>query len=340
MKQRLLLAGRVALIVASLFFVVEFWDSPSPSSATHSHLRLRELQENDTCTQSCCDTLAAASPNPLNSIPFAVQVILIIILICFSALFSGLTLGLLGLDKTGLEIVMDGDDVKNAEYARRIYPLRKRGNLLLCTLLLGNVAVNALASILLADKAGGLVGFFASTFLIVIFGEILPQAICSRHALRIGSATIPLVRVIVILLLPVSFPLAWLLDKMLGEELATTYSGAEMLKMLQIHVNENVLDQETAVAMTGALKYKDIAVRDVMTPVANTFMLSVDDRLNFETIATIFKTGFSRIPVYEINKVRRESASVPSFDSFQQLLTLVRSEQCHWSLVCQGSHFH
>jgi len=92
---------------------------------------------------------------------------MIIGLILFSALFSGLTLGLMSLDKTGLEIVMEGDDPIYAEYARKIYPLRKNGNLLLCTLLLGNVAVNSLLSILLADKAGGIIGFLASTFIIV-----------------------------------------------------------------------------------------------------------------------------------------------------------------------------
>jgi metal transporter CNNM len=39
-----------------------------------------------------------------------------------------------------------------------------------------------------------------------------------------------------------------------------------------------------------------------MTPIQNTFMLEVDDRLNFETVAKIFKAGYSRIPVYEIDR--------------------------------------
>ena len=226
------------------------------------------------------------------------------LLICFSAMFSGLTLGLMGLDLTGIEIVMEGDDPVNAAYAKRIHPLRKRGNLLLCTLLLGNTAVNALLSILLADWAGGIFGFVLSTFLILILGEITPQAICSRYALYIGSRAVPIVRVIMVILLPITYPLAWILDKALGEELATTYSNAEMLKLLQIHVAENAMDPDTANTMTGALKYKEMAVRDVMTPLANTFMLKTDEKLSFETIAKIFKTGYSRIPVYEISKVR------------------------------------
>lgn len=59
----------------------------------------------------------------------------------------------------------------------------------------------------------------------------------------------------------------------------------------------------TAVAMTGALQYKNLSVRQIMTPVETVFMLSVDDKLNFETMAKIFKVGFSRIPIYEVNRV-------------------------------------
>jgi len=282
------------------------------TSSNHNKAPQRFLQEgSDTnCTETCCfdqymDTLCTEedSSNPFSSLPAAVQFIIMGLLISFSAMFSGLTLGLMGLDMTGLEIVMHGDDPVNAAYAKRIYPLRKRGNLLLCTLLLGNTAVNSLLSILLADWAGGAFGVVISTFLILIFGEITPQAACSRYALWIGSRTVPIVRVIMVLLLPVTYPMAWVLDRVLGKELATTYSNAEMLKLLQIHVEENAMDPDTAIAMTGALKYKEMAVRDVMTPLSNVFMLKTDEKLSFETIAKIFKTGYSRIPVYEISKV-------------------------------------
>ncbi|CAM9878694.1 unnamed protein product, partial [Choristocarpus tenellus] len=123
---------------------------------------------------------------------------LIILLVMMSGLFSGLTLGLLGLDKIGLEIICNGDDPTAAGYAKKIEPVRANGNLLLCTLLLGNVGVNALLSIILADLTSGLVGFALSTSVITLFGEILPQqAVCSRHALRIGAKVVPVVRVII-----------------------------------------------------------------------------------------------------------------------------------------------
>lgn len=95
----------------------------------------------------------------------------------------------------GLRIVIGSGNEAQAKLARAIAPVRENGNLLLCTLLFGNVAVNALLSILMADISGGLYGFLISTFAIVIFGEIIPQATCSRYPLEIGTASLPIVKV-------------------------------------------------------------------------------------------------------------------------------------------------
>ena len=79
-------------------------------------------------------------------------------LIVMSGFFSGLNLGLMSLAPDELKVVMEGSDNDQAKKdAAKIYPLRKRGNLLLCTLLLGNTLVNALIAILLADATDGLI---------------------------------------------------------------------------------------------------------------------------------------------------------------------------------------
>ena len=158
-----------------------FSDETKTDSSSSSQFLAARFLEDTECSVDCCkqfeDDLCPSENEWISNIPFAIQIILIILLLCLSALFSGLTLGLMSLDKTGLEIVMGGDDPQAAEYAKKIYPVRENGNLLLCTLLLGNVAVNALLSILLAAYAGGIIGFVSSTFMIVIFGEIVPQAL-------------------------------------------------------------------------------------------------------------------------------------------------------------------
>lgn len=167
-------------------------------------------------TVSKC-TEAAASSTVV--IPVPGNYFLILLLLSLSALFSGLTLGLLSLDKMGLQIIIGGGDPVLAKYARAIIPVRERGNQLLCTLLLGNVAVNSLLSILMADMTSGLVGFFSSTILIVMFGEIVPQASCSRHALLVGYYTLYVTKFFIAILSFAAYPLAFVLDKVLGEDL-------------------------------------------------------------------------------------------------------------------------
>jgi len=70
---------------------------------------------------------------------------------------------------------------------------------------------------------------------------------------------------------------------------------------LEIHVKQGRFDQETGNVMAGALKYQDVMVKDVMTPLENTFMIDVEDKLNFDTMSKIFKTGYSRIPIFELS---------------------------------------
>lgn len=102
-----------------------------------------------------------AADGPHTSV--ALQVVAVAVLLGLSGLFAGLGLGLMSLDLIGLEIVVAaGQDElatdrerRNSAAARRIIPIRKQGNLLLTTLLLGNVSVNALTSILMADLTSG-----------------------------------------------------------------------------------------------------------------------------------------------------------------------------------------
>ncbi|EGB09117.1 hypothetical protein AURANDRAFT_16761, partial [Aureococcus anophagefferens] len=100
--------------------------------------------------------------------------------------------------------------------AATIQPLRKTGNLLLCTLLLGNTLVNAMIAILLSDMTSGVVGGLVTTALIVVFGEIIPQSVCSRYALRIGARSVPLVWLFVGVCFAAAYPIAKLLDYVLG----------------------------------------------------------------------------------------------------------------------------
>ena len=137
------------------------------------------------------------SQDPLD-LPFPVAVSLVAVLLCLSGLFSGLTLGLMSLDRLNLQVIEKGGDAKERKWAATIRPLRDQGNLLLCTLLLGNTLVNSLISILLDSVTQGMVAVLVATFVILIFGEIIPQAICVRFGLAIGALFKPVVYIFII----------------------------------------------------------------------------------------------------------------------------------------------
>ena len=69
------------------------------------------------------------------------------------------------------QILVEGGDPEERVYAQQILPVRLHGNLLLCTLLLGNVIINSALSILLADLTTGPIGLLSSTAIILLFGR-------------------------------------------------------------------------------------------------------------------------------------------------------------------------
>ena len=156
--------------------------------------------EGSTCDVYCAAGDACVRECVAEPAPGVQDLIAGLVLLGCSGLFSGLTLGLMSLDPAGLEVIIAGGDPVGKSQAERILPLRKHGNLLLCSLLLGNTLVNALLAILTASFTSGLLGGVLSSAAILVFGEILPQSVCSRHGLYIGSKVVDLVRVLMALL--------------------------------------------------------------------------------------------------------------------------------------------
>jgi len=221
-------------------------------------------------------------------------------LITLSALFSGLTLGLLSLDTQTLRRKAKAGDAQ----ARAIYPIRRKGNLLLTTLLLGNVVVNTTLSIFLGSVASGVVAVIIATILIFLFGEIIPQAVISRHALWFGAKTAPLVRLVMFVFYPVSFPIAYILDKLLGEEMPTVYSSHELMQIVSEHEDSehSLIDEDEERIVHGALRFSHMKVREVMTSIDTVVMFDEHQRLTEDFFTEVNEHGYSRYPVYSGKK--------------------------------------
>ena len=184
-------------------------------------------------------------------------------------------------------------------------PVRGMGNFLLCSILLGNVLVNNTLTVLLDNLTGGggAAAVVGATLGIVVFGEIIPQAICSRHGLAVGAKTIWLTKLFMLVTSPLSFPISKILDCLLGSEIGTVYNKERLMELLKVTDQYNDLEKDEVNIVTGALVLKTKLVKDVMTQLDDCYMLPIETILNFETFSEIKDQGYSRIPVYSGSRI-------------------------------------
>lgn len=182
-------------------------------------------------------------------------VIWIGILICLmhSAMFSGLNLAFFSLSRLRLEAEAGAGNPA----AAKILLLRQNSNLLLTTILWGNVSINVLLTLLSNSVMVGAVAFLFSTFLITFAGEILPQAYFSRHAMRMASALSPVMRFYQHVLYPVARPSAWMLDKLVGEEQILFMRERQLKGVIEKHIESDGAEIDF-IEGRGALNFLDI----------------------------------------------------------------------------------
>jgi hypothetical protein len=172
-------------------------------------------------------------------------------------MFSGLNLAFFSITKLHLEI----ESEKNNSHALKVARLRQDSNFLLTTILWGNVGINVLLTLLSNSVMAGVIAFVFSTVIITFFGEIIPQAYFSRHALKTASLLSPVLRFYQILLYPVAKTTAIALDKWLGDEAIQFFDEKDFRQLLKIHVKA----EESNIAKLegkGALNF--LAIDDLL----------------------------------------------------------------------------
>ncbi|KAF7760648.1 hypothetical protein Agabi119p4_10057 [Agaricus bisporus var. burnettii] len=224
-------------------------------------------------------------------------------LVLAGGVFAGLTLGLMGLDELHLRVLAtSSDDPKEKKNAQKVLKMMRKGrHWILVVLLLGNVIVNESLPIFL-DSAlgGGVAAIVISTAAIVIFGEVIPQAVSVRYGLAIGATCSPLVLGMMYLFAPIAWPIAKLLDFILGANEQHTYKKAELKSFLQFHrTGEEPLRDDEIKILNGVLELNSKNVETIMTPLKDTVVLSADAVLDHKAVEAILLSGYSRIPVHE-----------------------------------------
>ena len=233
-------------------------------------------------------------------------VALIILLLC-SALISGTEVAFFSLSKTDLE--------KNADNAKKelVVGLLGRPKKLLATILIANNFINILIVLLFAYLGEYLFSSIASdtikflievvlvTFLILLFGEVLPKVYANRNAFKFATFMVLPIKVLNTLLTFLSIPLLRLtniVEKRLGRR-NSDFSVETLSQALELTSEEATTKEEQKI-LQGIVSFGNTETVHVMCPRTDLFALSDEESFE-EVIKKIVKNGRSRIPVYHDN---------------------------------------
>lgn len=148
---------------------------------------------------------------------------------------SGLTVGLIGLDKLTLEINANIDPEWKRK-ASKINPVVKEHHWMLVTLMFINAIVMETLPIYVDKMVPELIAICICVFLELIAGEVIPMAVCSGpKQVVIAEICAPYVLFLMWLTCPVSWPVARLLDYCLGEHATDRFDNASLKALIMLH---------------------------------------------------------------------------------------------------------
>ncbi|CAI0401169.1 unnamed protein product [Linum tenue] len=233
---------------------------------------------------------------------FFLQIVIIVLLVLFAGLMSGLTLGLMSMSLVDLEVVAKSGKPKDRKYAERILPVVRNQHLILCTLLICNAAAMEALPIFLDKLVSALGAVLISVTLLLLFGEIIPQSVCTRYGLAIGATVAPFVRILIWICFPVAYPISKILDCVLGNGHVALFRRAELKTLVNLHGNEagkgGELTHDETTIIAGALELTEKTASHAMTPISQTFAIDINAKLDRDMMNLILEKGHSRVPVY------------------------------------------
>ena len=245
---------------------------------------------------------------------FLIKSIVLLLLLFCSALISGAEVAMFGLTVAQRNEIEEG----NTTRGRLILKLLTRPKKLLATILIANNAINigivllfsALGDTLFAGITTMIFGVISvrfvlevgvATFLILLFGEILPKIYANRNSVQFAHLMAYPLRVLESLFTPFSMPMRsailFLQDK-LGRQ-KSNLSVDHLSQALEL-TSEGDTTKEEQKILEGIVSFGNTDTKQVMRPRIDIFALS--EELKFpEVMDEITKNGYSRIPVFSDN---------------------------------------
>lgn len=242
-------------------------------------------------------------------IPVVFGFVLLFVLLCCSALISGAEVALFSLTRTDIDNHPEAD----SRPFKIILQLLERPKKLLATILVANNFINIAIVLLFAYLGdymfGGVTNPTAKfilevivvTFLILLFGEILPKIYASRNNLKFAGIMAYPLRVLDVLLSPVSLPMRSVtlgIHNKLGKQ-KSNLSVDQLSQALELTSHEDTSKEEKKI-LQGIVSFGNTDTKQVMRPRIDIFALNVSQKYT-EIIPEIVENGYSRIPVYEEN---------------------------------------
>ena len=225
------------------------------------------------------------------------------ILVLLSALISGAEIGFFSVNETRLRALAE-EGGKRATLALR---LRANPQRLLLTLEFVDNLVNVWAATVAALITVDLFGddYLAMTtgvltFVLLIYADVVPKSLAARHSVPLVLAAAYPVFWLERLFSPIRFLLEPLVDWHTGGKgMAAPYVTEEELKiMLDEGGKAGSIEHEEVKMIKNVFQLNDITAKDAMTP--RIYVFALDGKLLLRDVKEqLFKSKFSRIPVYE-----------------------------------------
>ena len=232
----------------------------------------------------------------------------ILVLLFCSALISGAEIAFFSLAESDLETQDGPDRSKRMEAVAQLLDAPKR---LLATILIVNNLIN-IAIVLLFDAVAAsfiktihpdwfrfVVEVGLVTFLILLFGEILPKVYASRNKRRFAFFMAMPIKILFAFFTPLSRPMrnatVYLERKFSKQKLSISVD--QLSQALELTANDETSHDEQKI-LQGIVTFGNTDTKNVMRPRMDIFALDIE--ASYQTIMEeILKHGYSRIPVFK-----------------------------------------